>query len=45
MITDPIADFLTQIRNAVQIGKPMIETKASYVKRCITQILYEQGVH
>jgi len=43
MITDPIADFLTRIRNAVSAGKRVVETPASKVKKEITKILFDQG--
>lgn len=43
MLTDPIADFLTQIRNASQARKPNVAIKASCVKKRITELLHEQG--
>ena len=43
MITDPIADFLTRIRNAVNAKHRIVEVPASNVKKAITQILFEQG--
>ena len=42
-MTDPIADYLTKIRNAIQAKKKSVDIKASNVKRDITQILLEQG--
>ncbi len=42
-MTDPIGDFLTSIRNAIQARKKSVDVPASNVKRDITQILLEQG--
>lgn len=42
-MTDPIADFLTQIRNAVQAKKRVVEIPASGVKKEMTKILFDQG--
>jgi small subunit ribosomal protein S8 len=43
MITDPIADYLTRIRNAVMANHRIVEVPASNIKREITKILYEKG--
>lgn len=43
MSTDPIADFLTRIRNASAAGKKTVEIPGSNVKRAMTQILFDQG--
>lgn len=43
MNTDPIADYLTRIRNASAAGKKMVEIPGSNVKRAMTQILFDQG--
>jgi small subunit ribosomal protein S8 len=43
MVTDPIADFLTRIRNAQMAGHRMVEIPASNLKKRMTEILYEQG--
>lgn len=43
MNTDPIADFLTRIRNASSAGLKMLEIPSSNVKRAMTQILFDQG--
>lgn len=43
MVTDPIADFLTRIRNAQMANHRMVEIPASNVKKRITEILYNQG--
>ena len=41
--TDPIADFLTRIRNAQMAGHRVVEIPASKIKKRITEILYDQG--
>ena len=43
MITDPIADFLTRVRNAVNAKHRIVEVPASNVKKAITKILFEKG--
>lgn len=43
MNTDPIADFLTRIRNASSAGLKIVEIPSSNVKRAMTQILFDQG--
>ena len=43
MNTDPIADFLTRIRNASSANLKMVEIPASNVKKAMTQILFDQG--
>ena len=42
-MTDPIADYLTRIRNAYRAGKKIVEVPASKMKVAITQILFEKG--
>lgn len=42
-LTDPIADYLTRIRNAQQAGHRIVEIPASKMKKGITEILYDQG--
>ena len=42
-VTDPIADYLTRIRNAQQVGHRVVEIPASKMKSSITEILYDQG--
>ncbi|MBE0668013.1 MAG: 30S ribosomal protein S8 [Bacteroidales bacterium] len=42
-MTDPIADFLTRVRNAIKAGHKVVETPASGLKKDITRILYEKG--
>lgn len=43
MNTDPIADYLTRIRNAVKANHRVVEIPASNLKKEITKILFEQG--
>jgi len=43
MNTDPIADYLTRIRNAVRANHRVVEIPASKVKKEITKILFDQG--
>jgi small subunit ribosomal protein S8 len=43
MITDPIADYLTRIRNAQMAGHRIVEIPASNLKKRMTEILYNQG--
>jgi len=43
MVTDPIADFLTRIRNAQLAGHRIVEIPASNLKKRMTEILYDQG--
>ena len=42
-MTDPIADFLTRVRNATKAGHKVVEVPASGLKKDITRILYEKG--
>jgi small subunit ribosomal protein S8 len=42
-MTDPIADYLTRIRNAFRARHKSVTIPASLVKKSITHILYEQG--
>ena len=42
-MTDPIADYLTRIRNAYQAGSKVVEIPSSKMKVAITQILCEKG--
>jgi small subunit ribosomal protein S8 len=42
-VTDPIADYLTRIRNAQQAGHRIVEIPSSNLKKRITEILYDQG--
>ena len=43
MYTDPIADYLTRIRNANSAGHRIVEIPASKLKKEITKILFDQG--
>ena len=43
MYTDPIADYLTRIRNAASAGLRVVEIPASNLKKEMTKILFEQG--
>ena len=43
MVTDPIADYLTRIRNANSAGHSVVEIPASNLKKEITKILFDQG--
>ena len=43
MMTDPIADMLTRIRNAVRIERPHVEVPASKVKRGLAEVLKREG--
>ncbi len=41
--TDPIADYLTRIRNAQQARHPYVDVPASRLKRAMTQVLLDKG--
>jgi len=43
MLTDPIADYLTRVRNALRADHPEVEIPSSRLKKEITRILVEQG--
>jgi small subunit ribosomal protein S8 len=42
-MTDPIADYLTRIRNAVMAKHKVVEIPASNIKKDMTRILFEKG--
>ena len=42
-MTDPIADYLTRLRNAIKAGHRVVEVPASNLKKELTRILFEQG--
>jgi len=42
-MTDPIADFLTRVRNAVQVGRDRCDVPASKIKLELAKILQEEG--
>jgi small subunit ribosomal protein S8 len=43
MVTDPIADYLTRIRNAIMANHRVVEIPASKIKKDITKILFDKG--
>ena len=43
MYTDPIADFLTRVRNAIAANHRVVEVPASKLKKEMTKILFDQG--
>ena len=43
MITDPIADYLTRIRNAQKAGHKVVDIPSSNIKKSITEILFDKG--
>ncbi len=43
MTTDPIADFLTRVRNAIKANHKVVEVPASNLKKEVTKILFEKG--
>ena len=43
MTSDPIADMLTRIRNALMVGQPTVSMPHSKIKVAIAQILVEEG--
>lgn len=42
-MTDPIADYLTRLRNAIRANHRVVEVPASNLKKEITKILFDQG--
>ncbi len=42
-MTDPIADYLTRLRNAIHAKHRVVEVPASNLKKEITKILFEKG--
>lgn len=42
-MTDPIADYLTRIRNAINANKRIVDIPASNIKKRITKVLFEKG--
>lgn len=42
-MTDPIADYLTRIRNAIMVKNKVVDIPASNLKKDITKILFEKG--
>jgi len=43
MTTDPIADYLTRVRNAIMANHKVVEIPASNLKKDLTQILFDKG--
>jgi small subunit ribosomal protein S8 len=43
MYTDPIADYLTRVRNAIKANHRVVEIPASNIKKEITKVLYDKG--
>ena len=42
-MTDPIADYLTRIRNAIKSNKRIVEIPSSNIKKEITKVLHDKG--
>ena len=42
-MTDPIADYLTRLRNALKANHRIVEVPASNLKKQITKVLYDKG--
>ncbi|MFY0653758.1 MAG: 30S ribosomal protein S8 [Cyclobacteriaceae bacterium] len=42
-MTDPIADYLTRLRNAIKANHRIVDIPASNIKKEITKVLHEQG--
>ena len=42
-MTDPIADYLTRLRNAIKANHKVVDLPASNIKKEITKVLYDQG--
>jgi small subunit ribosomal protein S8 len=43
MMTDPLADMLTRIRNANRVEKPIADMPATHLKRRVAQVLKDEG--
>jgi len=43
MLSDPIADYLTRLRNAIIANHRVVEIPASNVKKAMTQVLFDKG--
>jgi small subunit ribosomal protein S8 len=43
MLTDPIADMLTRIRNAIRVERPTVDMPTSKVKRGVAEVLKREG--
>ncbi len=42
-MTDPIADYLTRVRNAIKANHRVVEIPASNLKKAITKVLFDKG--
>jgi small subunit ribosomal protein S8 len=42
-ITDPIADFLTRVRNGIKANHRIVDVPASNIKKAMTQVLFDKG--
>ncbi len=42
-MTDPIADYLTRLRNAIKANHRVVDIPASNIKKEITKVLYDKG--
>ena len=42
-MTDPIADYLTRIRNGIKANKRVVDIPSSNIKKEITKVLFDQG--
>jgi small subunit ribosomal protein S8 len=42
-MTDPIADYLTRVRNAIKANHRVVEVPASNIKKALTQVLFDKG--
>ncbi|MEN8247491.1 MAG: 30S ribosomal protein S8 [Bacteroidota bacterium] len=42
-MTDPIADYLTRVRNAIKANHRIVEVPSSGIKKSITKVLHEKG--
>lgn len=42
-ITDPIADYLTRVRNGIKANHRIVEVPASNIKKAITEVLFDKG--
>ena len=43
MLTDPIADMLTRIRNAIVVKRPHVDVPSSKLKRGLAEVLKREG--
>ena len=43
MVSDPLADYLTRLRNAIKANKRIVEIPSSKLKKEITKVLFDKG--